>query len=97
MGKKGRDFSDRAGFTLDIVEREIALGRRVEFEDLGNAETGLESLPDVTAQAVAASQPEPMPALEFRCRRFQEIAAEFADILEQRTIPADDVAPEPVG
>ena len=54
----------------------------------------LKGFPDIAAQTVAAGQPQPMPAFEFGNRCFQEVAAEFADILEQRAVKAHDIAPE---
>jgi hypothetical protein len=92
MRQQRRDAADRADLALDIVEREIAFGRRVKFEDARDREAGLELLPDVTAQAVAAGEPQPVLGLEFGYRRLQQIAAELPDILEQGTVEADQVA-----
>src|ERR1700760_1492835 len=94
MREQRGDSADRAGLALDIVEREIAFGRRIEFEDPRDRNPRLELLPDVAAQTVAAGEPQPMLAFELRCRRFQQITAELADILEQRAIEAGDVLPE---
>ena len=94
MRQQRRNAADRARLALDIVEREIAFGRRVEFQDLRNGKARLERFPDVAAQAVAAGEPQPMAGFEFGRRRLQQIAAEFADILEQRAVPAHDIVPE---
>src|ERR1051326_5431207 len=47
MRQQRRDAADRTGFALDVVEREIAFGRRIEFEDLRDREPRPEFLPDV--------------------------------------------------
>ena len=94
VGEKRRDAADRAGLPLGVVEREGAFGCRVEFEDGGDREAFLEGLPNVRPQPVAAADPQPMLALSGARRRGQKIAAELADILEQRAIEADDVVPE---
>ena len=54
----------------------------------------LNGLPDVRPQAVAAGQPQPMRALLRMRWRVDEVAAELADILEQRAVLAHDVVPE---
>ena len=97
MRQKRRNSADRAGLTLDIVEREIALGRRVKLQDLRNRKPRLKILPDIAAQAVAAGQTQPMLRLEFRRGGFQKIAAKLTDILEQRAVPTRHVAPEVAG
>ena len=65
MRQQRRNPANRAGLALDIVEREIAFGRRIEFKDARNRETRLKGFPDIAAQAVAADQPQPMLVLEF--------------------------------
>src|SRR5262252_97037 len=85
---------DGAGLALVVEQRDVALGRRVELENLWNAETVLEIGPDVTAQAVAAGESQPMRALARVWRRVQQVTAELADILEQRAIPVGDIIPE---
>ncbi len=94
MRQQRRNPADRARLALDIVQREIALGRRVELEYSGNRKARLKGLPDISAQTIAASEPKPMLTFVFGRRRFQKITAEFADILEQRAIPAHDILPE---
>src|SRR5262249_49287694 len=64
MRQERRNAADRADPALDIVEREIAFGRRIEFENTRNCEARLEFLPDVAAQPVAARQPQPVLGLE---------------------------------
>ena len=97
MGEKGWDAANRAGFALEIEERDVALGRGVELENPGNAETVLEVVPDVGPQPVTAAHPEPVPGLVRLRLRVQQIAAKLADVLEQRALPPDDVWPEVTG
>src|SRR5262249_6341123 len=97
MREQWRNAADRADLSLDIVEREIALGRRIEFENPWNRKACLERLPDIAAQAIAARHPQPVLALERGGLCFQEIAAELADILEKGAIEARDVLPEMAG
>src|SRR5262249_3295720 len=94
MREQRRNAADRARSALDIEQREIAFGRRVEFEDARKGKARLEILPDVAAQAVAATEPQVVMVLVFRRRRLQKIAAELADILEQGAVVANDVGPE---
>src|ERR1700722_4260041 len=94
MRQKRRDSADGARLAFDIVEREIALGRRIKLQDLRDRKPRLKFLPDIAAQAVAAGKPQPMLLFEFRYGRFQKIAAELADILEEGAVPAHHVAPE---
>ncbi len=63
MRQQRRNPADRARLALDIVEREIAFGRRIEFENLRNRKARLKGFPDIAAQAVAAGQPKPMSRL----------------------------------
>src|SRR5438552_15932346 len=94
MSEKGWDAANRGGFALEIEERDVALGRGVELENPGNAETVLEVVPDVGPQPVTAAHPEPVPGLVRLRLRLQQIAAKLADVLEQRALPPDDVWPE---
>ena len=94
MGEERRHAADGADFAFDIVERNVALGRRIELQDLRDGEPVLEFLPDVGAQPVAAAQAKPMLFFARLFRRIDQIAAQLADILEQRAVPIDDVVPE---
>src|SRR4051794_30267597 len=97
MCEQRRHATDRAGLALDIVEREIAFGRRVEFKHLRNPKTRLKIPPYVAPQAVAAGEPQPMRAIKFGRCGLDKITAELADILKQRAVEAHDVAPEMSG
>ena len=94
MGEKGRNAADGADFAFDIVQRKIAFGRRVEFQYPRNCESGLELLPDVGTQSVAAADAEAMRALARMFRCVEQITGEFADILHQGAVPIADVVPE---
>src|SRR6516162_8486317 len=82
MGEQRRNPADRAGPALDIEQREIALGRSIEFEYLRDCKARCEGLPDIAAQPVADGEPQPVLRFERAGLCFQQIAAEFADILE---------------
>jgi len=98
VGDEGRCAPDGARPFLDIEQRNIALGGGVEFQDLGDAKAFLERLPDVRAQSVAATKPEPGRGLARQRRRgIEKIPAHFADVLEHRAIVAPDVFPERAG
>src|SRR5208283_1289591 len=77
-----RDAADGSGFPLTVVEGDVALGRRIEFEYAGQTEPLLKCRPDVAAQAVATTQPQPMGGFQRMGRAIQQVAAELADILE---------------
>src|SRR5215469_5796503 len=94
MGEERRRTADRARLALDVEQRDVALGRRVELEDARNAKARLELPPHVEAQPVAAGEAELVRALERMRRRLHQIAAQLADILKQRAIPAHHVVPE---
>src|SRR5438552_15204365 len=94
MSEKGWDAANRGGFALEIEERDVALGRGVELENPGNAETVLEVVPDVGPQPVTAADPEPVPGLVRLRLCVQQIAAKLADALEQGALPPDDVRPQ---
>ena len=55
MREERRHAADGAGLALDIVQRDVAFGRRIELKDARYAEARLEFLPDVGAQSVAAA------------------------------------------
>ena len=94
MAQEGLHTANGTGLSFGIEQREAALGRGIEFDDLGNAKAILERLPDVFAQAVAASHADAV--LRVRCRGLDvhQIAAEFADVLDLRAVPAPDIGPE---
>ena len=88
------DAADGAGLALEIEHRHVAFGGGVEFQDLRNMKARLEFLPDVGPQAVAADEAQFVARLVRAWRRMHQIAAELADILEQRAIVAHHVVPE---
>ena len=82
MGEERRHAADGADFAFDIVERNVALGCRIELQDLRDGEPVLEFLPNVGTQPVAAAQAKPMLFFARLFRRIGQIAAQLADILE---------------
>ena len=94
-GEIGRHAADRADPALDIVEPDVAFGGGVELEHLRIGRTGRQRAPDVGRNAVAEREPQLVRFSAALRRRGDEIAAEFADILERRAVPARDVVPEP--
>ena len=50
--------ADRAGLALEVEHHHVAFGRRVEFKDQRNPKAGLELLPDIGTQSVAAGEPQ---------------------------------------
>ena len=94
MGEEGRNAADGADLAFDVVERDIAFGRGIKFQDARNGESLLEFFPDVGAQPIAAADAQAMRALARVSRRVDEIAGEFADILNERAVAVDDIVPE---
>ena len=96
MGQEGGDATNRAGLSLDVHEGEAAFRRGVELQDLRQGEAVAEPLPDIGAQAVAKAEAQAV-RWRFALRRGcgEQVAAELADILEQRAVPARHVVPEP--
>ena len=92
--EKRRDTADRSDLALDVIERDVAFGRSVKLDNARNGEPFLEFLPDVGAKPIAAAKAQPMRALARGLRRVEEVAGEFADILEQRAVPVGNVVPK---
>ena len=86
LRQEGRDAADRAQLALEVDERRVALGRAVELDDARDAEALLEALPDVRPQAVADAEAQAVLAVARVRRRVQQVAAELADVLEQRAL-----------
>src|SRR4029079_6251176 len=84
--QKRWNAADRADLSLYVVERHVAFGRSVEFQDARHSEAILEFLPDIGLQSVAAAKPQPMGALARVLWRVDQIAAQLADILKDRAI-----------
>src|SRR5205807_2507594 len=89
--------SDGARLAFDIEQRNVAFGRGIKFDNSRDGEPGFEVAPDVRPQPVSAAQPEPMRRLARVRGRVDEIAAELADILKHRAVPALHVVPELTG
>ncbi len=82
---------------VEVEHRHIALGRAVELEDLGDAETGLELAPDLRPQAIAEGHADlAVPVLRPR-RLVDEVAAELADVDEHGRLRGQDLVPEMAG
>src|SRR3984893_1417320 len=79
---------------FDVEQGYIGFGRRIELENLRDVKSLPELLPDVAAQPVAAAQPQPMLGFATMRGAKQEIAAQFADILEQRAVETYEVTPD---
>ncbi len=94
MTEERRHAADGADFAFDVIEREISFGRGIKFQHARNVEAFLELPPHLGAQPVAAGKPQPVRALARMLRRMHQIAAQLADILEQRAIEIADVVPE---
>src|SRR6202048_182323 len=94
MRQKRRYLADRARASLAVVERKIAFGRRVILENSRDLEAALERLPDLRPQSVSAGDAELMGAFYFLMRRIDEVAAQLADVLEQRAAFIAHVAPK---
>src|SRR5204863_8388091 len=76
-----RDAPDRAWLALHVEQRHVALGRRVELENLRNPETIQELDPHVRPQAIAAAHPQPVTVIVRIEWRFEQVPAQFADVL----------------
>src|SRR5207244_7118596 len=63
-------------------------------EDPRDAEWLLERRPHVGAKAVAAREPQTVLRLQRIGSAVDEIPAQLADVLDERAVPPDDVAPE---
>src|ERR1700761_8261187 len=95
MSQKRRDPADCAGFTFAVVERKVALGRRIELKDLRDMEPTLEGVPDVGSQPIATAESDLMARFLRVCGTINKITAQLADILEQGAIPFDHLVPKP--
>jgi hypothetical protein len=89
--------ADGSALALNVEQRHAAFGGGIKLEDLRNAEAILECVPNLRRQSIAAGQADAMFDFFGRSFRVQKIAAELADVLEQRAVPAGDIAPELAG
>src|SRR5262249_26870620 len=74
-GEEGRNAADRAGLSFYVVERHVAFGGGVEFQDARNDKAALKFLPDIGRQSIAAAKPQAMGAIVRMLRRVDQIAA----------------------
>ncbi len=94
MSEKPGNAADRAFLAVPIEQGHVAFGCGVEFHDFRDRKALLEFRPDIRPQAVAADETELVGALLRVRRRIDEVAAELADILQERALPAHHVVPE---
>ena len=92
--QEARNPADRARLAVEIEHRDIALGRAVEFQDVRHGEPLLEIGPDIRPQAVAEGQPQLVGPLALGFRAVDQIAAQLADIDEQRRARGLHIRPE---
>ena len=92
--QEGWNAADRSDAALAVVEREAALRGRVVLQNLGDAESRLEGLPNLRAQSVAAAQAQRMLRLVGLRRPGEQIAAQLTDVLKERALVGDDILPE---
>src|SRR5580692_8706744 len=92
-----RNVADGTALSLHVEQRNVAFGGGVELEDLRNAEAVFEGIPNVGSQPIPARQADLMLPFIRRWASLQQVPAEFADVLKQRALPADDLVPEVTG
>src|ERR1700723_978715 len=97
MREVTRNVADGAALSLHIEKGNVAFGGGVKLEDLGNAEAVFEGIPNIGSQSIPARQPNPMLRFIRRRRGLQQVPAQFADVLKQRALPANDLVPELTG
>jgi len=97
MSQVGGNMTDSSPLAFDVEKRNATLGSGIELEDLGDAKALFKAVPHLGGQAVAASHSDPMLVVFCRRRGMEQVAAEFADVLEQRAVPTDYVVPEVAG
>src|SRR5262249_24462370 len=85
---------DCSRFSLDVDQGHVAFGRGVELQNLRNLKAALEGVPHLGPQPVSATQSDVVLELGGLRLGMQEVPAELTDVLEQRALPANDVAPE---
>jgi hypothetical protein len=89
-----RNVADGTALSLHVEQRNVAFGRGVELEDLRNAEAVFEGIPDIGSQSIPARKADTMMRFICRWTGMQQVPAEFADVLKQRAVPANDLVPE---
>jgi hypothetical protein len=89
--------ADRAFPAVEIKDRDVALGRAVELQDLRDAEAAQHHRPDVGPQAVAEGQPELVTTFVLVLGLVGQIAAELADVDEHGGAFVGHLGPELAG
>ena len=92
-----RHPADGALFAVEVEQGDIAFGRAVELQHLGNMEPALEFGPDVGAQSVAEGQTQLMLLLIGLGLAVHQITAQLADIDEHGGAGRHHVGPEAAG
>src|SRR6185312_965491 len=95
--KKWRNPANCARLPLAVVERESGFGRRVEFKYPRDTKSLLELLPYVGAEPIAAAESKHVVGFVGMWGAVKKVAAKLADILEQRAVPFDHIAPKLAG
>ena len=89
-----RDPANRSDLAFDVVEPDVAFRRSIKFENADWSESVENGAPNLLRKPVADREPQPVSLLLRATWRGDKIAAEFADILKRRALPARDVVPE---
>ena len=95
--QEARHPTDRALFAVEVEQRDVAFGRAVELQDVGDLEPALEVGPDIGAQAVAERQAQLVLGLVLVRRAVDQIAAQLAENFLRITnrAPFNSAAPTP--
>ena len=89
--------TDRANFAVIVDHADIAFGRAVKFHDFAESESGFGTGPRFPDAVRCRSRSEVNARARRMRRRVQQIAAQFADILEHCRAVAAAVVPEFAG
>src|SRR5271154_3193669 len=95
MSKESGHPPDGTGLFFAIVQRDVALGRGIELENVRDVETAFKCVPHFELESVAAAQSDFMIGFARMRRAVDQIPAKLADILKNGAFPFGDVIPEP--